>query len=492
MTADTRAIPPGGGHVRLDDVRSCPRQPTAPGCWVKEIHATADVPASLAVPYQGLTPTLTPSFNFVVTFAATYDVTRWPPTSPQCPATERVTNPATISLAIDSRIAGPGADDQIARGTYTSPPSPGAATETLTWDLARVARPAGTPEDRIREYECNNGEDDDGDGWVDASDPGCAYAKDDSERHDPVRLYAPELHLHPSDAYRPMDPTVFARHSNLKYAVSRCKDRHVHGLLDTVGELANLANGRYKARIGKHFCQQAKTKVATNRLTALPLFDKPGHVPKNRREGFFLNLDNKWRGGIDPSVNSTLPMYYSYKPAHWIVYWLFYGYNDRAGDKHEGDWEKVVIRLLPGGKASSAAYYQHYCHPDDSDYGQYTWTEMQNAGYLAADSPTQRTHPIVYSAIGGHASYPEDVGVEGLPCGGPNNGGNDRTAKGGPVWRTWLPGHKLTNAKNAPWYGFGGSWGERKTASDTNLFGWGPAGPSPVLLKYVPPHPANW
>ncbi len=224
-----------------------------------------------------------------------------------------------------------------------------------------------------------------------------------------------------------------------------------------------------------------RKKIRTDQLTALPVYKNKHHVPKNRREGFFLDLDDDWRKGIDPSVNATLPLYYSYAKNRFIAYWFFYGFNNRSFDKHEGDWEKIVVSLKHGDKAKSVSYYQHYCKPDGSDYGTYSWSKMGSRGYLA-----ERTHPQVWSAIGSHASYPENVHREDFPCGA-LGGGFDRTAAGGPVWQTWT--HQLINAAAADWFGYGGSWGERKAALNLS-FGWGPLGPSPVMYRYAPPHPA--
>jgi uncharacterized repeat protein (TIGR01451 family) len=339
---------------------------------------------------------------------------------------------------------------------------------------------ANAADTRDRKFECNDGLDNDGDSWVDINDPGCANGLDDSERHDAIRLYAPNVHLHPHDTYRPMDPSVFVRHSKLRFALDRCPDKTVHPRLDTDAEVAKLAAGGYRWR---RDCLIGKMNIRSNQLTALPVWDNPHHVPKNLRAGFFLDLDDGWRKGVDPTVNSTLPLYYSYEKNRFIAYWFFYGFNNRRLDKHEGDWEKIVVSLKRGDKAKSVSYYQHYCNPDGSDFGTQSWSKMLSKGYL-----TQRTHPQVWSAIGSHASYPKNVHKEVFPC-GPTKGGLDQTAGGGPVWHTWDA--QLINASTADWFGYGGSWGERKAIAGTKYsFGWGPLGPSPVMYRWVQPHPA--
>ena len=78
-------------------------------------------------------------------------------------------------------------------------------------------------------------------------------------------------------------------------------------------------------------------------------------------------------------------------------------------------------------------------------------------------------HPVVYSALGAHASYPDvrnvTVGIckmSGEPY--PNalhlvtfgQGLGDETADGGPEWRTW---ESVAPIEDQPWYWFGGAWG---------------------------------
>src|SRR5206468_4114719 len=110
--------------------------------------------------------------------------------------------------------------------------------------------------------------------------------------------------------------------------------------------------------------------------------------------GFYLDLSNGLRAGNVPPTGRTYPnappLYYSYVRSRYIVYWLFYGFNDRPFDHHEGDWEKVVVRLDANQHATAVAYYQHFCDPTNSRYGVFSWADMQASGYLTAG-----THPEV-------------------------------------------------------------------------------------------------
>lgn len=56
-------------------------------------------------------------------------------------------------------------------------------------------------------------------------------------------------------------------------------------------------------------------------------------------------------------------------------------------------------------------------------------------------------------------------------------GVGDMTDNGGPVWHTWT---NLRDATKAPWYGFGGAWGEVATvplAQDNDVNVTGPLAP---------------
>jgi PKD repeat protein len=204
-------------------------------------------------------------------------------------------------------------------------------------------------------------------------------------------------------------------------------------------------------------------------------------------EGFYLDLGMK---GIDPADASTGSVgrgntslangsraspgtYYEYVAGRYVIYWLFYPYNmykfDGITETHEGDWEHIVVRLSATDRATDVAWYRHYCTEDTK-----TWKA----------APRQGTHPIVWAALGGHASYKDASGgthasacfTPGLP-----NPLLDHTTPGGPKWETW---RNLADARAQKWYGFGGLWGAG-TGDMTlpHLTPWGPPGPSAFRLQ---------
>jgi hypothetical protein len=140
-----------------------------------------------------------------------------------------------------------------------------------------------------------------------------------------------------------------------------------------------------------------------------------------------------------------------------------YGYDNKGGAAlnlafgHEGEWERVIVRLNANDEATGVDYYQHNCSAEH-----YAWDQMRANGYLVDE-----THPIVYAAKGGHASYPKKTkyprdGYGSCPVGVPSStddlqGATDDATGGGETWRTWLDVRPI---EQEPWYGYGGGWGE--------------------------------
>jgi hypothetical protein len=108
-----------------------------------------------------------------------------------------------------------------------------------------------------------------------------------------------------------------------------------------------------------------------------------------------------------------------------LQYWFFYPYNDGPlFFDHEGDWEHVTVELDHAAAPRAVDFSQHA----NNDPGVYRdWSAVRKLG----------DHPIVLSARGTHASYPDQAstawfetvsrcrGIDGCPD---------------PVWRTWEAG----------------------------------------------------
>ena len=207
-----------------------------------------------------------------------------------------------------------------------------------------------------------------------------------------------------------------------------------------------------------------------------------------RKSGFVLNLK-----GSDPSDPATkkrysgnnnladVPVYYEYEPQHYIIYWFFYPFNGwkngTVNEFHEGDWEHIIVRLDANDRAKRVAYYQHYCDPTDDPGANLPWSEV---------TKVQGTHPVVYSAKGGHASFAGTSGIYDPPaC---KSSPIDSVGKG-KSWNTWT---NTVDARTQPWYGSGVAWGDRLKASSTGLRFYGPPGPSTYRLEDPKTVPEEW
>jgi hypothetical protein len=131
---------------------------------------------------------------------------------------------------------------------------------------------------------------------------------------------------------------------------------------------------------------------------------------------------------------------------------------------HEGDWERITVYLdqsnPEGVPPSAVAYYRHSTNTFRK------WADVKKDA---------RTHPVVYSAIGSHASLPSaDFGF--IDVGDPN----------GPRWRTWTRENGVVPITEQPWYGFGGAWGRLGRVRDST----GPLGPG-AHWKHAAPRPGS-
>lgn len=284
--------------------------------------------------------------------------------------------------------------------------------------------------------------------------------------------YAPQVYLHPQEHEYPISASDFISDSRLRWSHdSGCRDHAVDNADGSDASFEAIDHFRlgfasfgdaYSHTANGSFCLHGSDVYLANQLTR-PTDGHPDRVTTGE-EGMFLDLRNGARSG---NTNlATVPVYHEYNPGRWIIYWLFYGYNDgTAKFNHEGDWEHIVVRLDANDQATDVAYYRHDCEPEIVP-----WSVLQ-AGDGVNFGLAEGTHPIVYAAKGAHGSYPAPF--SGNPC---DFRGPDEAAISDRVWQTW---NLTLNAHTEPWYGFGGAWGE---IGDTvgPLYGvtTGPLGPS--------------
>ncbi len=258
--------------------------------------------------------------------------------------------------------------------------------------------------------------------------------------------YAPLVYLHPDESYLPMAVPTFLNHSRLRWSHDfGCTDHQLAG----IGQVnaTSLGAGTYQHQEENDFCQHGGQYWTSNQMTRPRQDGGP-----SGGEGFFLDLDNTYRHGAGTSA----PVYYDYRAGQYVTYWFFSGFNDALTSvaDHEGDWERVSVRLDASDNALTVAYFEH------TGYCVLPWSSAPH---------TSDGRPVAYSAIGTHASYPT-AGTHDL----------DETAAG-PAWSTWS---NLLAVHAQPWYGFGGGWGEVGETEYTT----GVLGPS----SYKPPAPSDW
>lgn len=260
-----------------------------------------------------------------------------------------------------------------------------------------------------------------------------------------VTALAPIVYLHPDEEFLPDDPNTFLQHAHLRWAHDEmCFDHLVTEHVDA----AALGAGGYRHRHStRHFWEcRHHGRGASSAESVRPRTRESGE------EGFFLDLiGDAARNGIGTGA----PVLFYYLPKTLVAYWFFYDYNDGGPMDHEGDWENVVVHLDADEQPTEVAYYAH------GGASVYPWDGIGHEG----------THPVVYSARGSHASYPQPGTHYGIH--------NPDHAAAGARWDT---GTNLRNVALEPWWGYGGAWGEVGEIASTT----GPKGPSPFKLS-VPP-----
>jgi hypothetical protein len=269
--------------------------------------------------------------------------------------------------------------------------------------------------------------------------------------------YAPLVFLAPGETHRPSDASQYIKNSRLRWS-------HDSGQSDD--EIADKGHIDEKRLGDGGYSDQVQDLLG--RKHGDPIHSNQDVRPKDGKgdggnEGFFLDLDNAHHESTGPGTN--MPVYFEAVAGHYITFWFFYAYNEGPApggiDNHEGDWERISIKLNRHNRATAVAYYQHNGHEVKR------WREV----------PKQGSHPLVFSAKGSHASY-DSPGAKDL--GVPFGLVKDQAGRGA-QWKTWK---HMKNARAQDWYGYGGAWGEVGNYKDTT----GPQGPS----RYKPPAPEGW
>ncbi|MHB1416408.1 MAG: putative Ig domain-containing protein [Chloroflexota bacterium] len=196
--------------------------------------------------------------------------------------------------------------------------------------------------------------------------------------------------------------------------------------------------------------------------------DLPGNIATDDGNWYWPQYRNLVSGmNIDP----TTYVHVADENDHLAVqYWFFYYFNDWKINRHEGDWECIVLifdttglsqlttedkaeHLFYSGQPVLVGYSQHeYLSTHEPNGQRKDWSDMRQG------DQREGTRPIVYVAEGSHANFfwparsPTDVvyfDEPQLP---------DRSTRVEPVVQM-LPDE--AEAGGLGWLEFGGSWGER-------------------------------
>lgn len=353
--------------------------------------------------------------------------------------------------------------------------------------------------------------------------------------------FAPLVHLHSDDDLLPMSARGFIDNSVLRWSnrKSSCEDDDPiaigKALRNDGSELPEVRDERLGApKLGApelrtanpypHVRCGSSDSYAANELTRA--YHQKGRAKGlPLAQGFYLDLDDAARRGhqgVDKNGAQTflrdVPVYVDQRGrkledeertaaaaapgvtedeqrqlrdekidgAIELTYWMLYGLSEPPGPEpamrafvHEGDWERIVVRLAQLGPASAGRYLplsvDYYYHQHARTI---PWYAVRRVVGGAIDQGA--THPVVYSAEGSHASFWRAGRYEAVyqPSGRRLVAVDDDAiaCQDCPQWQTWklaLP------AQGQLWYGFGGAWGKVGSMPDTT----GPLGPSTYKLK---------
>jgi hypothetical protein len=333
---------------------------------------------------------------------------------------------------------------------------------------------------------------------------------------DPVTRFAPLVHVNSDEKVPPTSVDYFLKRAWVAFAHGAgcppwgfAQKRHAPAAkLQSKQpiDVQDLGHGGYHHHAG---CNHDGPNFTSRQYT------RPfsGARPKGlgEAEGFYLDLDDDSRTPkpkLSKRGRQTLlggvPVYYEMHPEHGatksehdpsrITYWFFYpasvppGLNRVARIKraaqffvHEGDWERISVLISPGPADNEWTPQSVRFHEHDG-YEELPWAQVRKA----TDERGSATHPIAYSALGSHATYPKPGKYPQVLRAGDTRvievQDDAHACLACPEWLTW---QSLIDAEPQGWYGFGGAWGGVGGSRGTT----GPLGPSDYKTRGLAPAP---
>lgn len=297
-----------------------------------------------------------------------------------------------------------------------------------------------------------------------------------------AKKYAPLVRMGKGEKNLPIDAVFFIKSSELRWnRDDRCKDEQIDRT-PTPEKLADPAAYRAQRTAGV-LCDERKGPEYNTTQRTRPYANEE----TLGNEGYFLDALNFIHEAGKVSGDAAAPAYVEYVPGDGknqgktaYIYWFFHPFNTWTnpapgakgkGGNHEGDWERITVVVGANGQAEGVVFSQHD-----------TRCRMDFAKVAGKDG-----HPVAYSAVGTHGSYP--IGdarykIESLPDWMKSLGMlEDQTSTKGESWRTWLT---LKEVQREPWWGYAGGWGEvggPLGAADLDKHQTGPEGPNPIKQR---------
>jgi hypothetical protein len=164
-------------------------------------------------------------------------------------------------------------------------------------------------------------------------------------------------------------------------------------------------------------------------------------------------------GSADPKDWVTYVHVYPRTDGHINVqYWFFYTYNEGPlFFDHDTDWEHITVDVDPSGVPRGVYFAQH----GNNNPGVYRpWSQVRKVDGKTGE--TTGEHPVVLSARGTHASYPDQASLAWFEHAS-GCASADRCAN--QLWRTWLGGGLVNIGERAAPLGapealaYAGRWG---------------------------------
>lgn len=285
-----------------------------------------------------------------------------------------------------------------------------------------------------------------------------------------IEKYAPTYYCHPDERYYPDHVDEYLSHVQMRFHYNYLTDDQILNAGDVNQESLISQEHRNKDWLGNYTLELIRST-------------DPRDVYRNG--GYFLEVpddsadkESVYAGDLN---SERFQIYaHAFRGDHngiKIQYWVFFPYNEApsvGGVKlnHEADWEHVTLTLNEDHSIRSIYYASHNNEGKSFTVNELSFSDGSGEDSDSYDEEKGRTHPVVYLALGTHASF---------PTAGTQNRGwylpNDYTGKGKlyqGMGRTLNVGEWKHPLNGQSFIDYTGLWGE----IGTNIISTGPKTPS--------------